>query len=179
MKQGLHQVNSRTLTKKKHQGGLNITDLEVWNRAAVCGLVHRLATRQPGLWVEWMWGNKVKNKEFWSMKVPQDCSWAWRKILTSRADAKRMMKWNIKDGSKVKFWHDLWATDATLASLVTDQVKNSSGISDKATVDTFIHNHNWDLANTVLPHHIQELILQVEINNRAEADELVWTATTS
>ncbi|KAF5192810.1 RNA-directed DNA polymerase (reverse transcriptase)-related family protein [Thalictrum thalictroides] len=145
MKQSLHQVRSNVLTRSKENGGLSITDLTTWNKVAVSGLVYRLATKETSLWVDWMWRNKIKAKNFWNMKIPQDCSWAFRQILICREEAAKLVKSKIKDGTSVTFWNDIWADQRPLKSLVTEQIMLNSGIGQKDTVNIAISNHQWDL----------------------------------
>ncbi|KAF5197727.1 hypothetical protein FRX31_012687, partial [Thalictrum thalictroides] len=173
MKRGLHQVHSKILTRSKKQGGLSITDLEKWNRAAVVGLVYRLVAKEDSLWVRFMWKHNIKNKDFWDMKVPQDCSWAWRKILQNREDAAKVLRSSIGDGNSVSFWHDVWASSTPLANLVSVQQRSSSGIGEKEKVCNFIVNGNWDLSLVSLPQYVKDLVAQVPISTRARPDKLI------
>ncbi|KAF5203156.1 hypothetical protein FRX31_007258 [Thalictrum thalictroides] len=61
----------------------NITNLEVWSKDAICGLIYKLGTKENNLWVNWMWRNCMKKKFLWSVKTPNDCSWGLEEDIIS------------------------------------------------------------------------------------------------
>jgi hypothetical protein len=36
--------------------------------------------------------NYLRSKSFWSVNIPQNCSWSWRKILKLRDKARRFLR---------------------------------------------------------------------------------------
>lgn len=42
------------------------------------------------------------------MKIPQDCSWTWRKLLQQREKIKQYMGMKIGDGRKCSLFYDIW-----------------------------------------------------------------------
>ena len=47
-------------------------------------------------------------KSFWSVGIPQNCSWSWRKILKLRDISKRFLKFEFGNGDNIHMWLDLW-----------------------------------------------------------------------
>lgn len=51
----------------------------------------------------------LKGKKFWLVKVPQMCSWAWRKVLKMREEVGNCIHFNIGDGNdKIFLLLDKW-----------------------------------------------------------------------
>ncbi|XP_056690170.1 uncharacterized protein [Spinacia oleracea] len=68
----------------KNCGGLNLKDLTVWNKSAVIKHCWALAMKQDRLWIKWIHVYYVKNKDFWSMDIPEGLTWSLRKVWASR-----------------------------------------------------------------------------------------------
>lgn len=68
-------------------GGLNIINLKLWNRAAVCKLLWSLNNR---IWIKWIHGYYIKHNDVYEMKIPMQSSWVIRKIIGAREHLKAM-----------------------------------------------------------------------------------------
>lgn len=66
------------------QEGLNIIELNLWNKVAILKQLWNVATRKECLWVKWVRSYFIKNKELETMIIPKTASWVVRKILSSR-----------------------------------------------------------------------------------------------
>jgi hypothetical protein len=62
----------------KQEGGLGLKRIEEWNKAAVLKHIWHLFTQAGSLWVAWVHDELLKGSSFWTVKVPQSCSWGWR-----------------------------------------------------------------------------------------------------
>ncbi|KAF9623211.1 hypothetical protein IFM89_000052 [Coptis chinensis] len=144
-----------------------------WNRATISGLVYKLATKQDNLWVKWMWANKIKSNNFWTMTIPKDCSWSWRNILDRRVNTQKMVKKRITDGTSTSFWHDPWLGGPLLAKRVDASIKEASGIHDQATVSTLIIAGTWNCSHFAMPAAIKKEIQNTVLFFKAETDR--WT----
>lgn len=63
--------------------GLGIASIHDSVAAAQLRQVWNLASKRKSLWVEWAQAKYIKNKSFWTMQIPSNCSWGWRGILQS------------------------------------------------------------------------------------------------
>lgn len=46
-------------------GGLNLTDMQSWNRAAICKLLWNLCAKKDKLWVAWIHNYYIKGGSIW------------------------------------------------------------------------------------------------------------------
>ncbi|KAB1215997.1 hypothetical protein CJ030_MR4G024550 [Morella rubra] len=69
------------------EGGLDIINLASWNKASMSKHVWNiLSSPTDSLWVHWIHCYRIKNHNFWNLRVPGDCPWSWRKILGLRQE---------------------------------------------------------------------------------------------
>ncbi|XP_075076650.1 putative mitochondrial protein AtMg00310 [Nicotiana tabacum] len=68
------------LCKTKTKGGLNVTDLNTWNRAALLKHLWNLGKKKDKLWIKWVHAYYIKGREPWEVDAKQ-ASWIVRKIL--------------------------------------------------------------------------------------------------
>ncbi|KAG5615152.1 hypothetical protein H5410_014976 [Solanum commersonii] len=61
-------------------GGLNVTDVYVWNKAAILKYLWDLSKKKDKLWIVWIYTYDIKDRRPWEVQVKQ-ASWVVRKIL--------------------------------------------------------------------------------------------------
>jgi hypothetical protein len=71
------------------EDGLGLKMLEAWNQTSMLKHIWSIFARFGSLWVAWIKENFLKQKSLWSVGIPQNCSWCWRKILKLRDIAKK------------------------------------------------------------------------------------------
>ncbi|KAF5203778.1 hypothetical protein FRX31_006634 [Thalictrum thalictroides] len=143
----MHQAKLCTICLEKEDGGLGLKDMRKWNVAANMGSVFKLARKEDGLWVDWVWKHHLKGKFLWTMSIPQDCSWVWRSVLKSRSDAAKYIKYTIADGVKTLLWHDLWCEASPLKNDVEAFTAWEGSFDNEATVDSLITNYRRSPCN--------------------------------
>ncbi|KAJ8452547.1 hypothetical protein Cgig2_000136 [Carnegiea gigantea] len=74
---------ANTCKAKKHEG-LGIKDFTAWNKATIAKLVWTIANKKDSLWVKWVHGRYIQNKEWWDYSPPPDSSWMWKKICVTK-----------------------------------------------------------------------------------------------
>ena len=65
----------------KDEGGLGLKKMVDWNRAAILRHIWSLFSRSRSLWVALLYSNLIRGRCFWLLKVPQDATSTWSKIL--------------------------------------------------------------------------------------------------
>lgn len=76
------KVAWRKIALPYSEGSLAIKQLEDWNSALILLQLCRVVDpNSKSLWASWVRENHIKSKHFWGLKIPNDCSWIWRKVL--------------------------------------------------------------------------------------------------
>lgn len=95
------------------------------------------------------------------MREPQSCSWTWRNILKLRETFLPYIQCNYAVIKGLSFWNSPWAKPGlNLSSIVDYNLRRSSGISEDAMVEEYIHDgaivlpfsssfQLWSLWNTI------------------------------
>lgn len=73
-----------SVCKPKKEGGLGLKKLEECNKAVILKHIWNIFAKYGSLWVAWVEKNLIKGKCFWLLKISQDASSSWRKILKLR-----------------------------------------------------------------------------------------------
>ncbi|XP_074278168.1 uncharacterized protein LOC141601764 [Silene latifolia] len=81
---------------KKEEGGLGLTNIQLWNRALLAKYTAWLATKKDHLWVKWVNHVYMKGTAWHDYSPPLDCSWSWKKIV------------HVKDKFKQGYVGNLW-----------------------------------------------------------------------
>ncbi|XP_059294543.1 uncharacterized protein LOC132047528 [Lycium ferocissimum] len=70
----------------KSAGGLHITNLKTWNRAAITKVCWELEHKQDRLWVRWIHSYYIKGQSSATIPIPQQASWMVRKVIEARGN---------------------------------------------------------------------------------------------
>ena len=95
--------------RPKQEGGLGLKDIFLTN--TVLNLKHIGSLLDPlniSLWKTWVHTYMLKNKSFWQLKIPGQCSWYWRKLLKLRPIAKPLILHRIGNGDHTFLWYVNW-----------------------------------------------------------------------
>jgi hypothetical protein len=157
-------------------GGLGVFDVRIWNIAAMSKHFNALINKRCSLWVDWSWQYNIKNKYFWSMDIPQVCSWTWRSLLNLRVVFLPMIQYPINASNVVSFWHDPWISNGQILSNICDQYQMiQSAIHYHAKVKDFLHYNQIQL-----PYNSNQVIRQLwrEIQQKTfstnQDDTVTW-----
>lgn len=132
------------------------------------------------MWCQWVKSYLFKGKSFWSVKIPNDPSWVWRKILNLRPLVQPHIKYNIGDGQLTSLWFDNWHPLGPLLSKFGPRIVYDSGISKDAFVKAIIKDNQWAFPITQSPdlNDVRADLHAVSINDSI-GDKCIWTLTAS
>jgi hypothetical protein len=65
-----------------------------------------LFARSNSIWVAWVQHYLLKGRSFWSVSIPQNCSWCWSKLLKMTSVARGFLKFEVGDGKNIHLWLD-------------------------------------------------------------------------
>ncbi|XP_058732785.1 uncharacterized protein LOC131604357 [Vicia villosa] len=74
----------KEVCKPREKGGLNIIDLEDWNKVTMLKLLWDLRKKTDSLWVLWMHTYYIREKDIMIMELKHDSSWIVKGILKAR-----------------------------------------------------------------------------------------------
>lgn len=71
----------KTVCTEKKFGGLGVKDVVHWNKAAIGKYFWAIAAKKDSLFVKWINGVYLMDKNWWDYECSGDCSWYWKKIV--------------------------------------------------------------------------------------------------
>ncbi|XP_058753184.1 uncharacterized protein LOC131626385 [Vicia villosa] len=83
-----------SVSEPKKVGGLNLVDLNCWNKATIIKLLWNLQAKADKLWVMWMHVYYLKGQPIDTWRMPTNCSWIMKKMMSYRADMHHSTYWN-------------------------------------------------------------------------------------
>lgn len=143
---GMPTVSWKNMCYPRNEGGLGIKQLAEWNKAAMGKHLWTLMTSPNNLWTAWM-KCKLKGKSIWDVKIPHDCSWAWRKILLLREVVKQHVGVRVGDGRESSLFFDNWLKGMSLV----DKMGNTSNLNQwggMLLVKDWRLNGNWNIPSS-------------------------------
>ncbi|XP_026378461.1 uncharacterized protein LOC113272885 [Papaver somniferum] len=88
--------------------GIGVKDLEQTNITANLRHIWDINSGKNTIWTQWIHTNLIKQRDFWTLVVPKDCSWRWRRILEFRDTAKQFMGTFLGNGEKTSLYYGFW-----------------------------------------------------------------------
>ncbi|KAL7181471.1 hypothetical protein ACSBR1_040377 [Camellia fascicularis] len=119
-------------------------------------------------------------KSFWKVKVPNDPSWVWRKLLSLRDWVSPLIKHKIGCGDATFLWYDNWHPLGSLWNKFGDRIIYDSTLNSETKVSQIIDGSSWKWP---IPNswEIQELISSTPVGckpNPSSSDTALWKLTT-
>ncbi|KAL8147820.1 hypothetical protein AgCh_005220 [Apium graveolens] len=88
-------VSWENLFVPRQEGGLGLPNPVDWNVAQILMHLCKVVSRHKSLWALWVHKTALKHNILWTMKIPTDCSWIWRKVLKLRDLARSFLTFKI------------------------------------------------------------------------------------
>ena len=182
------KVAWKQVTKPKCEGGLNLCRITTWNKAAIMkNMWHILTEAEENIWTSWARKNLLKGKTIWYAKIPDKCSWNWRKILALRHLMKQLVSWRVGDGSRISFWWDAWRTPEPLIELFGEHEVKRAGLPTEITVHEFLATYlGRDNQASGLNRHaasiinrLRQIIPATQSPSNQQKDKLLWNLGSS
>ncbi|GJS67022.1 hypothetical protein Tco_0681586 [Tanacetum coccineum] len=118
-KRGKAKVSWDDICLPKHEGGLGLRSLEVFNLALMTTHIWNIVSSKESLWVRWVHTYKLRGHTFWDIYLKADMSWGWRKLLQLRYLVRPFFWMQIGNGHKASLWHDMWSYQCPLSSYLS------------------------------------------------------------
>uniref|UniRef100_A0A2N9HE77 Reverse transcriptase domain-containing protein n=1 Tax=Fagus sylvatica TaxID=28930 RepID=A0A2N9HE77_FAGSY len=159
-------------------GGLGLKRVEDWNKAVVMKHIWNLFTQAGSLWVAWVYGELLKGKSLCTVKIPQECSWGWMKLLKSRIEARKLISYEVGDGNNKFLWHDKWHPNGVLLEEYGHRIIYDATSTFNAKVSSVLRNKEWVWrpARSENLVEIQSKLSQIQI---MDYDRPIWSTSAS
>ncbi|XP_045822135.1 uncharacterized protein LOC123915019 [Trifolium pratense] len=83
----------KSVCQPKRYGGLNLIDIEIWNRITMLKLLWNLGSKADNLWEKWVHAYYIKNRQIMEARVPNNASWLMKAIMQQRDDIRHNHEW--------------------------------------------------------------------------------------
>lgn len=107
-------------------------------------------------------------------------SYMWHSIATNRCVLRRGLRWQVRDGSRIKIWHNPWLLRSLSFKVFS---LPSQGWSSESTIEQLIlsdgRGWNIDMLSATFLLEKVELICKILLSLRHLNDRLVWHHTTN
>ncbi|KAG2299300.1 hypothetical protein Bca4012_010874 [Brassica carinata] len=120
-----------------------------------------LFSNSHSLWVHWVRKYLIRDEVLWDVKDTGLGSWVWWKLLSVRQLPKNFLRMEIKDGSLVRFWTDIWHPKGRLIELTGEIGTQKVGIRRDTTINDIYVDGRWRFRRCQDP-LIQGMIQDVE-----------------
>ncbi|GKV05782.1 hypothetical protein SLEP1_g17749 [Rubroshorea leprosula] len=132
------------------------------------------------VWVAWVQENLLKGRSFWSINIPSDASWGWRKILKLRPLARGLIHHIPGNGQNTYLWHDNWHPAGPLLEVYGNSIVHDSGIPSQAKLASVITGRFWNWPRARSPQLMEIQIPLFDIHPReGENDSVIWLTSPS
>ncbi|GJS14114.1 putative RNA-directed DNA polymerase, eukaryota, reverse transcriptase zinc-binding domain protein [Tanacetum coccineum] len=142
-KRGKAKVAWDDICLPKHEGGLGLRSLEVFNLALMTTHIWNIVSSKESLWVRWVHTYKLRGHTFWDICLKADMSWGWRKLLQLRYLVRPFFWMQIGNGHKASLWHDMWSYQCPLSSYLSPRDITREGRTLQDCVADLIENGAW------------------------------------
>ncbi|KAK4258521.1 hypothetical protein QN277_004963 [Acacia crassicarpa] len=172
-----HPVGWDRITRPKEFGGLGFRRLQSLNKACGAKLAWNLVTGATGLWAEVLQAKYMLRDEHSLLVSKSGDSKLWKFITSQRHIIEKGTKWQIRNGSMVRFFEDRWLFDGK----ISDQcLRILSDEESRSSVADWVLNGFWDmdrLAGIVNTSILQRLISHLPPVSSAGYDVMTWGAS--
>ncbi|GKV25846.1 hypothetical protein SLEP1_g35229 [Rubroshorea leprosula] len=127
------------------------------------------------IWVAWVKEYLLKGKSFWSIQIPNDASWSWRKILKLRSLAKYLVKHIVGTGDSIYLWYDFWHPNGPLIEVYGQKIVYDAAIPSQAKLSQVIQGDFWKWPPTRSPALLQIQIALCGVLLSTKARQKRWT----
>jgi hypothetical protein len=85
----------------------------------------------------------LKKRSFWSVSIPHNCSWCWRKLLRLRDIVKKFLRFEVGDGKNIHLLMDFWHPAGILLEKYGFRAVYDAQSSVEAKLSSVIRDGEW------------------------------------
>ncbi|XP_059650642.1 uncharacterized protein LOC132296457 [Cornus florida] len=99
---------------------------------------------------KWVRVQLVRDRCFWTLGTPQNCSSNWKKILQLKGVARSMILQKVGNGEHTYFWEDNWLHGGPLSLRVAEGFLQDSQILPHQRLSSLISDGDWSFPASIL-----------------------------
>ena len=148
---GDHLVPWKLVARAKIKGGLGIGRLKEKNKALLFKWLWRFPLEQESIWAKVITSKFGVHPNKWDAGVASRCTYRspWKYISSLYGEFRHWVGLKVGNGSRIRFWEDVWCGDVAFANRFVDlyrisSAKNSS-IADMFGPQLGSTHYGWDL----------------------------------
>ncbi|GJV79438.1 hypothetical protein Tco_1515308 [Tanacetum coccineum] len=155
----------------KHQGGMGLKILNLWNEVLITKHLWNIASNKESLWVKWVNVIKLKGISIWEVKAESNSSCGWKQILNLRGKMRKHVAYQVGNGEKCFFWHDNWSGKGPMSTLIGQEAIKHKSINTMDKVRDLWSKKGWKWPKHInvnsLPQTVPYFQLQQNKNDKA------------
>ncbi|XP_058723263.1 uncharacterized protein LOC131595055 [Vicia villosa] len=86
-------ITCKNVCRPKCYGGMNIIDIELWNKSNLIRLLWNLSGKTDSLWIRWIQAYYVRNKNLMEIGTRSNDTWIKKAVMMQRYEAIKMQEW--------------------------------------------------------------------------------------
>ncbi|OMO66560.1 reverse transcriptase [Corchorus capsularis] len=176
-KKNMHLVGWDKVAKRKKFGGINVKKAKWRNLTFMAKLIWRIKKKPNEQWVKCL---RAKYNSSLLDKRATNNSITWSSICKGKRIFQNGCKKIIRTGNQTSFWHDRWATDFSLRSLIQGPLNRDE--EELLVSHYLLDNGGWNLGilSFVFPSEIEDLITStVSSPYSFGEDKMSWSNSSS
>ncbi|KAH9763649.1 putative ribonuclease H protein [Citrus sinensis] len=178
----LHLINWADVCRPKLSRGLGLKNLTLMNEALLMKLGWGLLVNSNSYWAQVLCSKYGFDPNTMSTSLPTKYgSYLWKAIGRIWPKVLQGLRWNVRDGKRIRFWQDAWVADVGplvhLAAAPIPEAILNDWVADAISVDG---SWNWGRFGFLLPHNVVLMIAAIKPPSpESEADQFYWGSSNS
>ncbi|GJU57111.1 RNA-directed DNA polymerase, eukaryota, reverse transcriptase zinc-binding domain protein [Tanacetum coccineum] len=136
---GRAKVAWKTICQPKHQGGLGLKELDVWNETLLTKHLWNIATKKESLRVKWVNIVKLRGKSVWEIDIDKNDSWFWKNLIGLRDKVRPHIIHKISNGQETSVWYDR----GPLCNFISRRNIYEANMLSQMKVAELVNNREW------------------------------------
>lgn len=171
---GIHWASWSRATQSKLQGGLGFREFKSFNLAMLAKQGWRLLINPNSHWGKFMKGLYFPHSDFLHAGKGRHPSWAWSSIIQGREILLKGIRWQVADGSSIKFWTDSWVHFSKDFKIHSARLPNCTVELVQEVIDQRSKPWKEREIRALVSKEEADQILSIPISHQGKMDYLIW-----
>lgn len=175
----LSLISWEKVCRKYEDGGLDIRDIKLFNKALLKKMTWQVAAKQDRLWVQVIGAKYFPRGGFWDIRSTTNASRFWKAIHGIKGELLLEVKWQVGDGQTINAVNQPWFQGWELQRIFTSEQANTT-VAELFNFEL----QQWDSQKIarIMGSNVGGLIQQAQIKPVDQGyvqDRLIWLPSKS